>query len=344
MSVALHERSFRLPTVYGPPDFVFLDLPLLRGDGAPHVGYVAATADPWPGAIAFWRSPAATGFRLNTLVSARATMGVTATEFFSGPLHRFDRSNELWVELSYGELASVTEAALLNGANYAAVQNADGEWEVLQFQTAELVGPSEYKLSIFLRGQFGSEGAMRGFTSPEVIPPVAAGARFVLLDSAVVPVDMTPDEIGLELNWKVGPRPVDIADEAYVTTSFAFQGLGLRPLAPVHLQGKRDPTTEDWTLLWVRRTRVAGDNWFGIDVPLAEEAELYKLEILDEIGGEVLRTVEVSQPSFLYTAAMQTADFGDTVFNVPMRVAQISPSYGPGATASFLTYDYEHAP
>jgi hypothetical protein len=345
MSIAARARAFSLPTVYGPPTALFLDLPLLRGDGAPHVGYVAATADPWPGAIAFYRSPSTTGYRLNTLATARATLGLTETDFYSGPLHRFDLSNELWVKLDYGALESLTEAALLNGGNFAAVENEDGEWEVLQFQDAELVGASEYKLSTFSRGQFGTEGAMRGFYDADgdlISPPVAAGARFLLLDSAVFAIDMTPDEIGLELNWKYGPSGVDIADQAYVTTSYAFQGLGLRPLAPVHLQGKRDPSTGDWTLLWVRRTRVAGDNWSGLEVPLAEEAERYQLDILDAIGGDVLRSVEVTEPSFSYTAPMQVADFGGTVFNVPIRVAQISPSYGAGQPAEFLTYDYQH--
>ncbi|HEX2448921.1 MAG TPA: hypothetical protein VHK26_12185 [Methyloceanibacter sp.] len=120
------------------------------------------------------------------------------------------------------------------------------------------------------------------------------------------------------------------------------EGLGLRPLSPVHLQGMRDPPNGDWTFVWTRPTRIGGDSWVGLEVPLAEEYEAYRLEILDAPGGAVLRSVELDTSAFLYTAAMQTADFGATQWNVAIRVAQVSPVFGPGAAAVQLTYDYQH--
>lgn len=284
----VRRRPFQLPSIYGKPTTTFLDLPLLRADFAPHVGYVAATAEPWPRSIAFHRSPTTTGYRLNTITAARATMGMTDNLFFSGPVHRFDRSNQLFVTLDYGELESVTEEALLNGANFAALENDDGEWEVLQFMNADLVAPAKYRLTAFLRGQFGTEGAMRN--------PLALGARFVLLDSAVTAVDMTPDEVGLALSWKYGPSVTDIDDASYVTATHAFAGIGLRPLSPVHLQGKRNPANGDWTFSWTRRTRVGGDSWQSVEVPLGEDAESYLIEILD--GDDAVRTVELGVTTF----------------------------------------------
>ncbi|WP_244505605.1 phage tail baseplate protein [Methyloceanibacter stevinii] len=53
---------------------------------------------------------------------ARATMGRTVFDTYSGPLYRYDKSNVIRVALDYGELESVTEEALLNGANFAAIQ------------------------------------------------------------------------------------------------------------------------------------------------------------------------------------------------------------------------------
>ncbi len=272
-------RMFDVVTVYGPTAAFFLDLPLLRGDEAPQTGYITANADPWPGAIAVYRSPSLSGYELNAVVAGRPTLGKTAFGFYSGPLHRYDQSNVLRVVLDHGELASVTEAALLNGANYAAIENADGEWELIQFQTAALVAPSTYDLSGLLRGQGGSSGAMRD--------PVAGGARFILVNSAVTPVNLRPDEVGLALNYKYGPTSESLDEPSYGGTAHAFQGLGLRPLSPVHLQGKRNPANGDWTFVWVRRTRVGGDSWEGLDVPLAEESELYRLDILDAPGGEL---------------------------------------------------------
>ena len=172
--------------------------------------------------------------------------------------------------------------------------------------------------------------------------PVAAGARFILVNSAVTPINMRPDEVGLALNYKYGPASESLDEPSYGSEAHACSGLGLRPLSPVHLQGKRNPANGDWTLAWTRRTRIGGDSWAGLEVPLAEERELYRLEILDAPGGDVLRSVEMAAPSFLYTASMQTADFGSTQWNVSIRVAQVSPVYGPGVAAEQLTYDYEH--
>jgi hypothetical protein len=327
-------REFDAVTVYGPTAALFLDLPLLRGDEAPQSGYVAATADPWPGAVAFYRSPSTSGDELNTIVGARPTLGKTAFDFWSGPLYRYDKSNVLRVALDFGELASVTEEALLNGANFAAVENADGEWELIQFQLAALVAPATYDLSVLLRGMNGTERAMRS--------PVAAGARFVLVNGAVTPVDLRPDEIGLALNYKFGPASEGLDEPSYGSVAHAFLGLGLRPLSPVHLQGKRNPSNGDWTLSWVRRTRVGGDSWAGLEVPLAEESEFYRLEILDAPGSEVLRSVDIANSSFVYTAAMQTEDFGAPQWNVAIRVAQVSPVYGAGVPAEELTWDYQH--
>ena len=328
------EREFDAVTVYGPTEAAFIDLPLLRGDEAPYVGYIAANADPWPGAVAVYRSPSTSGYELNTIAGARATLGATVHDFYSGPLHRFDRSNVLRVTLDFGELESVTEEALLNGANYAAIENADGDWELIQFQTATLIEVGTYDLSILLRGQNGTEGAMRDF--------VAAGARFVLINSAVTPLNLRPDEVGLFLSYKYGPVSEGLDADSYGTASHAFEGLGLRPLSPVHLQGRRDPATGDWTFLWVRRTRLGGDSWQGLEVPLGEDAELYRLDILDEPDGTVLRSVETAVTTFDYSAAMQTEDLGALQWNVAIRVAQVSPVYGPGPAAVQLTWDYQH--
>jgi hypothetical protein len=321
--------------VYGPASAFFLDLPVFRSGEAEEVGFVAADANPWPGAIAFYRSPTTSGFELNTLAELQATHGETVFDFYSGPLYRYDQSNTLRVVLTQGELGSITEDALLAGGNLAAVENADGEWELLQFQTATLVAPSTYDLSVLLRGRFGSEAAMRA--------PVAAGARFVMIDEAVTVADMTGDDIGLLLNWRYGPAGEPIDDIAFLTQAHAFGGLGLRPYSPVHLQGKRDPATGDWTFVWVRRTRIGGDSWEPADVPLSEASELYTLEILDAPGGDVLRTVTgLGAQAYLYSAADQITDFGSTQFNVAIRVTQISARYGAGAAAEQPTYDYQH--
>jgi len=304
--------------VIGQPFVVFLDLPLLRGDEPPAAGHVAAAHNPWPGPIAFYRSPETTGFQLKAMVLAPAVTGVTLDPLPAGATSRFDRATGIRVKLDSGTLASVTELAQLGGVNLAAVRNADGQWEVLQFQSAVLTAPATYTLTGFLRGQAGTEHAMRA--------PLPAGARFVLLDAALARVDMTEDEIGLAYTWKCGPASRDIGSPHYVQVTHAFAGQGLRPLSPVHVRGSR--ASGDLGITWVRRTRMAGDSWDSVDVPLGEANEHYEIDILD--GSTVKRTLTATSPAATYTSAEQTADFGSPQPSIALRIFQMSVTRGRG--------------
>ena len=268
---------------------MFLDLPLIRGDEVPYAGHVAAFRLPWPGGVAFYRSPTTSGYTLKGLAATPAKIGETVTAFHSGPVSRWDDGNVLRVSMANGELVSADPILVLGGANVAAVKNADGEWEVIQFTTATLVSPGVYDLSCLLRGQSGTEGAMRD--------PVAAGARFVLLDAAVRQVDMAHADVGLAFNWKYGPAPYDIGHASYQTETPVFNGIGLRPLSPVHATGEQ--IVGGLQIAWVRRTRLGGDSWEQPDVPLGEDAERYEVDILD--GGNVVRTLTSTAPSVTYT-------------------------------------------
>ena len=299
---------------------VFLDLPLLRGDEPPAAGYVAAAQSPWPGPVAFYRSPETSGFQLKAMALAPAVTGVTLDPLPLAATSRLDRATSVRVRLDSGALASVTELALLGGANLAAIRNAEGQWEVLQFLSAILTAPATYTLSGFLRGQAGTEHAMRA--------PLAAGARFVLLDGALARVDMTEDEVGLAFNWKCGPASRDIGSPNFVEVAHTFVGEGLKPLSPVHVRGSR--SAGDLNLTWVRRTRAGGDSWDGVDVPLAEAEERYEIDILD--GATVRRTLIATSPGATYTAAQQTADFGSPQSSVSLRICQISATRGRGTS------------
>nr|MBX2806274.1 glycoside hydrolase/phage tail family protein [Hyphomicrobiales bacterium] len=306
------------PTIYGAQLGVFLDLPLITGNEIPHAGCVAAFGNPWPGGVAFYRSPASTGFSLKAQAVKRATLGVTLSDFHSGPTSRWDNGNRLRIKLSMGELASAEPVIVLGGANYCALQNADGEWEVLQFLNAGLIGAATYELSGLLRGQSGTEAAMRD--------PVAAGARFVLLDSAITQADMRQDEIGLAFNWKYGPQLYDIGDSSFQTVTHAFNGVGFRPLSPVHIRGVQ--IAEGLQISWTRRTRIGGDSWEQSDIALAEASEAYDVDILD--GENVVRTLTRNTPSAIYTTSQQIADFGQPRSEYSVRVRQLSVTYGRG--------------
>jgi hypothetical protein len=315
---ATRVRSGSVDVIAGQPFVTFLDLPLLRGDEPPAAAYLAAAQSPWPGPIAVYRSPGTSGFQLQTLAPAPAVTGVTLDPLPTGATSRLDRGTAVRIKLDTGALASVTELALLGGANAAAIRNDDGEWEVLQFLSAVLTAPATYTLTGFLRGQAGTEHAMRS--------PLPADARFVLLDGALTRLDLAEDELGLAVDWRCGPARRDLGSPTYAQLAHAFRGEGLKPLSPVHVRTTR--SGGDLRLTWIRRTRTGGDSWDTVEVPLGETEERYEIDILD--GATVKRTLTAAAPTATYTAAQQTSDFGTPQPSVSLRLYQLSATRGRG--------------
>lgn len=310
------------PVLVGRPEVTFLDLPLLRGDEVPEDGYVVATQNPWPGAVAVYASPEESGFSLRAVVSSAATMGVTLDALPFGPSSRIDYGTRVRVSVSGGTLASVSRLQLLQGENAAAIAVGGGVWEVLQFESAELVGEGVYELTGFLRGQAGTETRIADAGSP-----VGAGAVFVVLSSAVTPVSLSADEIRRPYSWRFGPASRDIGDATFGQASHTFVGEGLRPLAPVHI--RKEQVSGGVDITWLRRTRSGGDSWELAEVPLGEDNELYEVDVLS--GGLVVRTLQASSPRVTYSEAEQLEDFGVLPSQIDVNVYQISSVFGRGS-------------
>ena len=80
---------------------------------------------------------------------------------------------------------------------------------------------------------------------------------------------------------------------------------------------------------WIRRSRIDGDGWEAVEIPLGEESENYRLEIM--AGATVKRAVEVTSSSYRYVATDIATDFGAVPTAYDLRVAQVSAAYGAGA-------------
>ncbi len=273
-------------TLFGAPEVRLIDI--APPDGvAPHAPRLAIFADPWPGTVAVYVAAEGGGFRLATTLTTRAVMGRLTAPLAAGPWRLFDYGNAIEIELFGGALASLPDIDVFAGGNTAAVMTASGRYEVLQFAEAELVAPLTYRLTKLLRGQAGTEQAMASGATVD--------ADFVLLDGAVTPLPMRADQIGLPLRYRIGPAQDDNAAPSFAEIVATAEGVGLTPFAPVHLKARRDAGSGDIALSWIRRTRFGGTAWELAEVPLNEEREAYRVEILD--GIDVLRTVETATPT-----------------------------------------------
>lgn len=309
------------PRARAATELVILDIPLIRDDDLANGPYVAmgpAMAGKWTGASLFKSADAGTTNTEVATSSIPAAIGTTTAalgDYLGG--NTFDEINTVEVVLSNTDitLESATELAVLNGANTYAIGH-----ELVQFKNATLTAPGTYTLSGLLRGRRGSEWAISGHSAGDVF--------------AEPQIDMASpySELGSARLYKAVSFGKPIASVAGET--FTNQGVRLKPYAPTQIgggAGGAGAAATDITINWIPRALVGG-SWRDFVGPPTVQTTATVLEIRNASYSLVARVVEIpagSEPTFIYTAAMQTADFGALQETVYCTVA-VMGSYSIG--------------
>lgn len=293
-----------------------LDIPAFPGDDNDK-GVIRAAANglsgTWTGAALYRSDDGGSNYSRILDLNTPSTLGTAVTALASGPTAVFDDANSVTVSLlGSATLQSVTQLAVLNGANAALVGN-----EIIQFTTATLVEPSKYTLTGLLRGRLGTDWAINSHV---------AGENFVLLDGKINRFSSANNLIGLSRTYKCVSFGATLTQTA--AQDFLYTGVALKPYSPVHIAGSRDGSG-NLSVSWVRRTRLGGDWRDGVDVPLNETTEAYEVEILN--GVNVARTLSgLTSAAATYSAAQQVIDFGSVQSSVSVRIYQLSALVGRG--------------
>lgn len=307
----------------GPTAMALLDIPLLL-DNFDTAGFPIALAGflpAWHGATLFRSDDGgATWLGTNSVMQpatiARALNSIGAP----ADTRMIDTASVLWVSMVSGTLASVTELQMLNGANYFAYGN-DGRWEIIAAETCALQGDGTYLLSNLLRGRFGTEWAVATHTDVDVL---------VYLNPASLQfASMSLNQIGQQKSY----RAVSIGDglDSAPIADFTYKAVNLECLSPVWLNGSRHPVVFDWTLTWLRRTRLGGEWRDKVDASLGETSEAYEVEIWDSTYSTLKRTFTgLTSPTLSYTSAQQVTDFGANQSTLYIKVYQLSANAGRG--------------
>ncbi|RZT57169.1 putative tail protein [Sphingomonas sp. BK036] len=180
------------------------------------------------------------------------------------------------------ELRDADAAALDRGVNLALLGD-----ELVQFGRAEPLGATRWRLSELLRGRRGSEAAAGA---------QAIGDRFVLIEADAARTFDLPVSV---LGRTVRVMASGVGDSTPAETRCLMAGASVVPPSPVHLvcAGEADGSA---TVRWTRRSR-AGWRWIdGVDSPLAEESEAYRVTVSTPAGT---RDVEVAAPMVSVSAA-----------------------------------------
>jgi hypothetical protein len=275
----------------------------------------------WPGAAVF-RSPDNVLWSVASRIGNEIAYGATLNAL-AAPTSAFstDEVSELRVFLTTGadRMESVTQEAMLNGANAALLLKPSGEPEVIQFRDVTPLATGGFALRGLLRGRRGTDI----FTGGHVV-----GETFVLLEPAAMEaIIVALGDLGVTRYWRaVGSG--QLFDDAETITRINT-GRDLMPYAVA--QPRAQVSSGDIVLSWVRRTRFGGDLRDGTGVvPLGEASEAYEVDILDGPGGAVLRTLTAGTPTATYLSASITADFGSMPAQLSVVIYQMSGVIGRG--------------
>jgi hypothetical protein len=177
-------------------------------------------------------------------------------------------------------------------------------------ETANVVGAARtvgrWRLSALWRGRRGTEWAITSHPS---------GAAFVLLEAlALARLNATSAVTNVKV-MAVGVGDITGAN----ADGPPVVGASVRPLSPVN--PVITVVGPDRMTSWTRRSR---DGWQwrdGVDAPIEEESERYRVTKL--ASGRPDLVVETSAPEWTYTGSERAADFAAGATQVTISVVQI---------------------
>ncbi len=306
------------PLVSSAPVIIAAQLPGDGGDREATRLVIGAFAQPWPGEVAINDDISGAGI---ARLTSSAMIGELTKTLLPASASLWDRANQIELTLYGGHLSSATELETLNGANRIAVLCDDGSWEVIGFAQAQLISPNTYRLTSLLRGLNTS--------SPPAPAQGSIGAPVLVLSSFLASVAVKNDQLDTSIALRAYAGSSDLVGQSVTAQLSSSPAIAL---APAHLKASIIAGSSDISIGWIRRSRVGGDDWSGVEVPLDFAPESYLVTILN--GTNLVRQITTTMVEVTYSAADQIADFGIALSAFDFLVQQVSPVYGAGHSAS----------
>lgn len=300
--------------IIGETVIELMDIPALKDADAGTPGYYVAAygvEDGWTGGVIYKSSDAEVSWINASTITVESSMGVANTSLPDHSYASWDMDSSVNVILQQGTLSSDSESNILNGANVALL----GE-EIIQWMFADLETDGSYTLRTLLRGRKGTEHAISSHSS---------GDRFVVLDLATTGrMQAAYAQIGSESSYKAASNGQYLQD---VTTikKMTLSNAGAKPWSVVKVIGVRNGAN-DLAISWIRRSRyTAIPLWTPA---LGEEEELYEVHIM--AGTVIVRIIQASANSAIYSSSQQTIDGITPGDPVEIKIYQISATIGRG--------------
>lgn len=218
------------------------------------------------------------------------------------------------VNLSNGELESISEEDLLNGGNLCVIGN-----EILQFKEAELIDTNTYRLSGLLRARYGTEKWANKHNNSE---------QFILLEfnqGKILRINKNDSMFGVEKYYKAVTIGNRIADSSI--TSFINNGIGYKPLAVDNVSFNKDYNNNYYFEFdYKGRGLITFDDTIPEDI---DGALNFEVDIYDD-NKNIVRTIKTNINNFSYTAEQQIEDFGNIVNKIELSIYKTNGIIGRG--------------
>ncbi|WP_333710378.1 phage tail protein [Malikia spinosa] len=301
-----------------------LDIPYYgdTDEGCVYAGAMDTLGASWYGSVFVSRDQVS--WKTGGYILSPATLGYATTEAPDALPCMWDVAGTVGLKLanSSASLSSKPDAAVRAGENLAAF-GQPGRWEMIRFKTATLNVDGSYTLSNIARGEMGTEQ----HTAAHL-----AGDRFALINSALVKIPVPHDYAGSALTFRFVRSGQTFAEGTSVTIT--YRGEAMKPWPLAWVEGTRDGSN-NLTVTWTRLSRVGDEMPSGRAIALGEVSEKYDVVIYASDWTTIKRTVAgLSAPTFTYTAAEQTTDFGSPQPAVRIKIYQISDRVGRGQPRS----------
>lgn len=285
---------------------LYLNLPALRDQDDQPGLYVAATGvtGTWGGAlIEFSRDGGLTWVRGITVTQA-SIVGQLLTDLDVWTPNVPDDEHTVDVRLTSGELASITREQLFMDLNGAVI----GE-ELIQFQTAELIGPAQYRLSGLVRGRKNT-----------AIVSHAIGNNFAMTASLYF-LPLQRSDMGRTLTIRAVTSGTANSDGIVQTVTYA-PPRSVTEWPVTNVRAIRNGSG-DVLLEWTPRARLGNS--------ASPYPSLYFNGYQVTVSnGTISKVYPLTAQSLDYTVAMQTADFGSPVDPLTYSISATNTITGAG--------------
>lgn len=307
--VPVPEPTPPLPSIVGPTQFEFLDIPALNDGNDSLIWYEGASGqtEAWYGAQTQRKAGAMVEFENSATFNQNTIMGILIDDVPSASEHYTDTTNTVRVQL-YMEndvIESLTQAQFLSEGGAFALEKSTGGWEVLQYRDAVDEGSGIFSLSYLARGRLAS-GASEHLV----------GGSFVLLDGV-----QSVDSVTAWINTDITSRAVSFGTSPETATQYVntYTAKSQTEFPVAHLFLERNVDTIE--AMTVPRHR------FG--------TELNPVQSINWIGYRWTAT-DGTNTATIPDGTSPTISFDATGWSSPITVtvAQINRFTGPGPSVS----------